>query len=529
MFELRARTMKKRPRVSLLSPAELAGELKRRRVYPVVVAYALAAWVLLQIGEVTFAPLGLPEWVMTALVLLAIVGFPVVVVLAWLFDINLTGPVAAEPDTSSATTAMPSIAVFPFTDMSANNDQGYLCEGIAEEILNALTMIPTLYVAARISSFQFRDGAGDIREIGRKLGVKAVLQGSVRKADDRLRVTVQLVNVANGYHLWSKSFNEELKDIFAIQDDIATGVARTMLDSLSSVKTTTSTDVSAYEYYLRGRQFFNLFRKLDIEYAREMFRHAIDLDPGFARAWAGYADCYSFTIMYVDPNARYQEEARNASEKALELDPALAEAHASRGLAHLVCDEFALAQAEFETALELNPALFEAYYYYGRARFHQGDMQAAADLFEKAAQVNPADYQSRLLRVQILRGMGRNEQAREEAKLGVAAVEKYLQWNPDDARALNLGAGSLILLGDIERAERWMQRALEIDQNDSVVLYNVACNYAVLGRAEAALGYLERAIEHGTVSASWMKGDEDLVSLRGLPEFQQILARVGKL
>jgi adenylate cyclase len=230
--------------------------------------------------------------------------------------------------------------------------------------------------------------------------------------------------------------------------------------------------------------------------------------------------------MYVDPKNSYRDEASKASKKAVELDPSLAEAHASRGLAYLICEDFKLAETEFEKALELNPALFEAYYYYGRARFHQGEMSAAADLFEKAAQANPADYQSRLLRVQVLRGMGRDDEALEEAKLSVMAVEKHLEWNPDDARALHLGAGSLVVLGDIERAEKWLQRALEIDPNDSVVLYNVACNYATIAQTEKALDYLEQAIEHGTVSASWMRHDEDLVNLHGLPRYQEMLAKL---
>jgi TolB-like protein/Flp pilus assembly protein TadD len=510
----------------LSSLSKLSGELKRRRVYPVLVAYALIAWILLQIGEVTFAPLGLPDWVMTSLVVLVIVGFPVVLVLSWVFDIKVTGPAGFVLQKTTTDTELPSVAVLPFADMSADNDQAYFCEGIAEEILNALTKISQLRVAARMSSFQYSEGAGDIRDIGRDLGVGAVLEGSVRKSGDQLRVTVQLVKVADGYHLWSRTFDQELKDIFAIQDEIATGVAQAMLDTLTPVKTTANTDVSAYEYYLRGRQFFHRFRKLDIEYARQMFRHAIDIDPDFARAWAGYADCYSFMIMYVDPINSYREEAGKASLKAVELDPASAEAHASRGLAHLICENFSMAETEFDKALELNPGLFEAYYYYGRARFHQGDMQAAADLFEKAARANPADYQSRLLRVQVLRGMGRDDDALEEAKLGIAAVENHLEWNPDDARALHLGAGSLVVLGDVERAERWLQRALEIDPNDSVVLYNVACNYATVGQADKALGYLEQAIEHGTVSASWMRNDEDLVSLHGLPRYQEMLVKL---
>jgi TolB-like protein/Flp pilus assembly protein TadD len=501
----------------------LSAELKRRRVYPVVAAYAVVAWVLLQVGEVTFGPLGMPDWLMTALVVAVIAGFPITVVLAWVFDVHTT---PALPEIPSLDSLQPSVAVLPFSDLSPEKDQSYFCEGIAEEILNALTTIPGLRVAARMSSFQFRDQAIDVREVGRRLGVRAVLEGSVRKYQNHLRVTVQLVKVADGYQLWSKNFDKVLEDIFDIQDDIATGVAQAMLDTLKPVKSTDNPDVSAYDYYLRGRQYFNRFRKLDMEYARDMFRHAIDIDPRFAQAWAGYADCHSFLVMYADPRESYREEASRASSRAVALEPELAEAHASRGLAYLVCEDFEDAETCFRRALELNPNLFEAYYFFGRARFHQGDMVAAAELFRKASEVNPADYQSRLLRVQILRGSGRLEEAKKEAQQAIEAVEKYLEWHPDDARARHLGAGSLILLGDVERANDWLQRAIEIAPNDSVVLYNVACNYATMGQDERALEYLDQAVRQGTISASWMRNDEDLASLRDYPAYQALLANL---
>jgi adenylate cyclase len=511
--------MKKPPFVPL---THLLDELKRRRIYPVVVAYALAGWLLLQVGEVTLTPLGFPDWVMTALVVAVIAGFPVVLILAWVLDINITPPRDALPAPPVVAADTPSVAVLPFVDMSAEHDQAYLCEGIAEEIIHALAPIPGLHVAARMSSFQYRD-RGDVREIGNQLGVRAVLEGSVRKAGDRLRITVQLVNVADGYQLWSRSFDDNLVDLFAIEGQIASGVAAAMLDTLTPVKTSGCTDATAYDYYLRGRQFFNRFRKLDMEYARDMFRHAIDIDPLYAPAWAGYADCHSCLVMYADPRAGYREEADRASLKAVELDPKSAEAHASRGLAYLVNESFASAESEFQQALALNPSLFEAYYYFARARFHQGDVASAADLFKKASEVNPADYQSRLLRVQILRGSGSIDQAKEEAREAIDAVENYLAWNPDDARALHLGAGSLILLGELDRATRWLQRAIEIDPNDSVVLYNVACNYAVIGRNREALDYLEQAIRHGTVSSSWMRNDADLANISDLPRFRELL------
>jgi len=515
---------------SPFSWAWLSAELKRRKVYPVIAAYAVFAFILLQIGEITFTPLGLPNWVMVALIAIVIAGFPVVIVLSWVFDITPTGiqrTISVEQPEDR-----PSIAVLPFTDMSPNRDQGYFCEGVAEEILNALTKIPQLSVAARSSSFQFKAGAGDIRNIGRELGVKAILEGSVRKSDDRIRVTAQLVKSSDGYHLWSKTYDEEIKDVFAIQDEIATSIANALLETLKpreqlDIHTTFTTDVSAYEYYLRGRQFFKRFRKRDLEYAMQMFREAINIDAEFALAWAGYADCHSFMVMYVDPQPDCRGEATEASKRALEISPDLAEAHASRGLACLVCEEFDGAEAEFLRAIELNPNLFEAYYYYARTQFHRGDMDAAAEMFRKAAEVDAADYQSRCLRAQILRGDGRLDEAREQATDAISVVEKHIKWNPDDARALHLGAGSLIILDETERAKRWLHRAIEIAPEDSVVLYNVACNLATLGDVEKSLDYLERAVKHGTISSAWMRNDEDLANLRGDPRFVALLEQVG--
>jgi len=513
-------------KIPYYSWSELSAELKRRRVYPVIAAYAVVAFIVLQIGEITFGPLGLPNWVMVGLIALVILGFPVAVVLAWVFDITPTG-IRRDNEKLSK----PSVAVLPFVDMSAEQDQGYFCEGVAEEILNALTKLQELSVTARTSSFQYKAGRGDVRKIGKELGVNTIVEGSVRKSENRLRVTAQLVNVSDGYHLWSKTFDEELKDVFAIQDDIAACIAMSLLETISpseqsAIKTTSTENVRAYEYYLRGRQFFKRFGKIDFESARQMFHQAIQIDADFALAWAGYADCHSFLIMYADPQESYRQEASDASKRALELGPDLAEAHASRGLAYLVCECFDSAEEEFLTAIELNPFLFEAYYYYARTQFHRGNVEQAAELFKKAGEVDSTDYQSRCLRVQILRGMGRTDEAVEAAQEAIDVVLKQLEWNPDDARAYHLGAGSLVVLGDVDRAKRWLHRAIEIAPDDSVVLYNVACNLATLGEHDAALDYLERALEHGAVSAAWMRNDEDLESVRGHERYVDLLRRL---
>ncbi len=262
------------------------GELKRRRVYPVMAAYAVVAWILLQIGEVTFDPLGLPPWAMRSLIALVVIGFPVVFVLSWAFDLTSSGVHRDRGPRSRPTAAdqRPSVAVLPFADMSPQRDQGYFCEGIAEEILNALTRLEQLRVMSRTSSFRFAPGTGDARQIGRELGVETLLEGSVRKSGDRLRVTAELVDVANGSHLWSRRFDKELEDVFEIQDEIARQIAQSLVQTLtprqeSALKTTSADDVLAYEYYLRGRHFVVRLRRTELEFAKQMFRQA-SANPG---------------------------------------------------------------------------------------------------------------------------------------------------------------------------------------------------------------------------------------------------------
>ena len=210
----------------------------------------------------------------------------------------------------------------------------------------------------------------------------------------------------------------------------------------------------------------------------------------------------------------------------MEIDPALAEAHASRGLAYLVASDYEAAENQFRRALELNPKLYEGYYYCGRAKFHQGVVVRAAELFEQAGKVNPSEYQARCLRAQILRGLGRTGEAVQQARENVDILESHLKWNPDDVRALHLGAGSLVILGQTDRAKHWLERALEIDPDDSILLYNVACKYATMGETVKALDYLEAAVDHGKVSRAWLSSDADLDSVRSHPRFRALLERI---
>jgi serine/threonine protein kinase/Tfp pilus assembly protein PilF len=421
-----------------------------------------------------------------------------------------------------------SVAVLPFVNMSSDKENEYFSDGLAEELINALSKVEGLHVAARTSAFSFKGKSEDVRKIGEQLNVQTVLEGSVRKAGNRLRIAAQLVKVADGYHLWSETFNRQLEDIFEIQDEIAQSITRALRLVLTekhkqALEEGQTENVRAYDCYLRGRQFFHQFRRKSLEFARQMFRRALEIDPGYARAHAGVADCCSFLYMYWDASPANLEEADAASRQALELGPDLAEAHVARGLALSRSKHYDEARREFETALRLDPKLFEAYYFYARVCFAQGDLTETARLYEQATRMRPEDYQVSLLLGGVYRGLDRKGDGEAARRRGLQLAEKHLQLNPDDARALYLGAGALLELGDRARSLDWASRALAMDPEEPLTLYNVACNYSLLGQPEEAIDCLERAVKFGYRHKQWLEHDSDLNPLRGHPRFQALL------
>ena len=446
---------------------------------------------------------------------------------------GVSTPPGAPPATSTLQTAATakSIAVLPFVNMSADPENEYFTDGVAEEIINALTKVQALRVVSRTSAFAFKGKNQDIRKVGEQLNVSTVLEGSVRKAGTKLRVTAQLVNVADGYHLWSERYDRELEDVFAIQDEIAGNIVKALRVMLSeeekrAIEKAPTDNVQAYEYYLRGRQFFHQFRRTGIQFARRMFERAIEVDPAYALAYAGVADCCSFLYMYWDGSKANLESADSASRKALEMGPELAEAHASRGFAVSLSRRYDEALGEFETAIRLNPKLYEAHYFYARACFQEGKLEEAVRHYEDASRVRPEDYQALLLMSAPLKGLGRDDEARGALRRGLQVAEKHLELNPDDARALYLIAGALAQLGERERGLECTKRAYAIDPEDSGVLYNVACSYALLGKPDDAIACLEKSIQNGFGHREWLENDSDLDSLRADQRFQALLKRL---
>src|SRR5437762_5843320 len=420
-----------------------------------------------------------------------------------------------------------SLGVLPFADLSAERDQEYFGDGIAEEILNALAKVGALHVAARTSCFAFRGTSIDVREIERRLGVEALLEGSIRKAGDRVRTTVQLIDARNGYQLWSERFDREIEDIFAIQDEIARsvidalGLSLTQREERRLLKASTK-NVEAYEFYLRARKLFQQWTRQSIELARQMFERAIELDPYFAAAWAGLATAHVYLFSWDgrDPDL---QRAHNASTRALELDPELADAHIAAGQSFSMEQRYGEAAAEFERAIELDPTLFDAYYYYARSCFKAGDLDKALKLFQKAHSARPEDYQSAALIASVLRQLGRSDEAQRAARLAMDSINRHLELNPEEARAFNLGAIILARSGEVERAKQWNERAMSLAPDDDAILYNASCVFAVLGEEDQALTGLQRAIEAGLAGGDWVSHDPDWERLRDHPRFQALV------
>jgi adenylate cyclase len=413
--------------------------------------------------------------------------------------------------------------------MSPSHDQAYLCDGIAEEILNRLAQIQNLRVASRTSSFRFRGMPVGAGAIGRELNVATVLEGSIRKADNHLRITTQLINVDDDFHLWSSSFDRELEHIFEIETEIATHVADALevkLGTRPGQECRTTTNARAYEYYLKGQHYFHRWGTRNMAFAVQMFEKAVATDPGYARAWAALADSYAMICIYWNASEENLEAAERASIKAVELLPGLAESHVSRGLSHYARSQSAEAVAEFETALRLDPNLFDANYFYGRVRFQLGELERAAELFEKAEQIDVDDYQAPIFLRQIYHSQGRQQEAMEAARRGIERAERSLELNPDDTRALNLGLGGLASLGDREKTLEFAERSLAIDGENPDTLYNVACGFALIGEPERALECLERASMRGMAIAEWVENDSDLQSLHDLPRFHELINKL---
>ena len=582
-------------------------ELRRRNVVRVAVLYGLVAWLILQVADVLVPALGLPAWVMRFVSLLLILGFPLVLIFSWVYELTPEGlkkqhevdrnlsithetgrkinyligalavlaivvvaverfipraaPIPAATDAPSGPSpaeapvqaAAKSIAVLPFVNMSGDTENEYFADGLSEELLNLLAKIPDLRVAARTSAFKFKGEKIDVKDVAQKLNVAHVLEGSVRKSGNKVRITTQLIKAADGYHLWSETYDRTLDDIFVVQDDIAGEVVKALkLTLLGTTSVTRSKPVNpeAYSFALQGRFFLDRGGREDLERSVDYFRQARERDPSYAPAWAGLSQAYAAQadVDYL-PLVDGYRQAREAAEKALALDPQLVDAHLAMGRIQQVHDwDWAAADASFRRALELEPGSAQALRQVSAQAMTLGRWSEAIDLANKAIGRDP-------LRPNSYSNLGNALLAANRDTEAEAAFRKALELDPDGASRHRTIGLALLLRGKTDAALQEMQRethevwrlaglplvfhALGRRGESEVALaalkgkyagvaaYQIAGVHAFRGEADLAFEWLERAYDQRDPGVQReIKTDRLIRGLVGDPRYKAFLRRL---
>jgi len=519
------------------------GELNRRKVLRTVGAYAVAVFVLLQLMDAAVEPLRLPDWLPTVVVLLAILGFPLVFILAWHFDIGsdgihrtrsagllsrsqsavlfsfmllamgglgygifsyYSGVFEAQPVMTAGASRVfsapeNSIAVLPFTDMSEQNDQAYLADGVSEEILNLLAQVDGLNVAARTSSFAFRDSGGDIREIGRLLNVRTVLEGSVRTSGDRIRLTAQLINVEDGFHIWSKYYDSEMTDIFAIQDEVASNIAEALVDSFDGLDTRSrsQTDsLAASQAYRTGRLHWWRRTPEELQRAIEMFANALEYDARFAPAYAAMADTWLLLSQYGNiTTMKATEKAQAMIEKALAIDPESAEAFAALGLARWQIGQMDAAESALRHAVDLNEDYIPAQLWLAGVLGELGRYPEQSLVLEQAMVRDP-------LNELLLVNYTGNLSTRGEWERGRDMTAELLMLRPDSTILLRFMAKLELYNGNLVEGWRLADRAYQLQPDNPEDIASLARTWVLLGDVAEAERLLIEGMEAAPYNAN---------------------------
>jgi TolB-like protein/Tfp pilus assembly protein PilF len=398
---------------------------------------------------------------------------------------------------SSRTGETNSVAVLPFLNISADAENEYFCDGLSEELLNALSHIQGLKVAARTSAFSFKGKNSDVSEIGRKLGVKTVLEGSVRRAGNRVRISVQLTNASDGFHLWSERFDRELKDIFDIQDEITLAVVdalklRLLGDGRAKLLKRYTDNPEAYSLYLRGRFYWNKRTTESTRIAIELYEKAIEIDPKYALAHSGIADCYNTSGFAYDlgamPAAEVIAKAKNAAQTALEIDGSLAEAHTSLAYAkHLFDWDWEGAEEGFRHALRLNPNYANAHHWYAHLLMALGRLNEALFESERALELDP-------ISAVMNNHLGWHFMYAREYDAAIAQLDRTLLIDPEFVLAHWYKGIVFGIVGRNSDAEAAYERAMSPADQDLVIRADAAHFYAASGQEERARAELDELV-----------------------------------
>ncbi|NJD30512.1 MAG: TIR domain-containing protein [Gammaproteobacteria bacterium] len=421
------------------------------------------------------------------------------------------------------------LAVLPFDNISPDQETDYFSDGLTEELIARLSLISEIELVSRWASMQYKGRAQDVRGIGSELGARYIVGGSVRRFQDSVRITVQLVDVAKNRQIWGNTYKGKLDDIFDIQEQVAQQIVEalklklTFSEKVSLTKRQT-VNAQAYDLYLRGQDYLYRLTKRSVEYAIQLFEKAIELDPRYAAAYAGCSCAYGQMFQWFSREERYRDKAHELSFKALMYDSNLPEAYTAMALSYFIWRRLDEAAASGRKAIELDPDDFIAYWTLGRIHLTNGELEQAVELFKRVIELRPSFYVAYSDLKQSYEGLGRMDEAATEGRHLLDLLPNYLLQNPDDSRARMFYAVTLAELGRKEEAMREGSMALELSPGDTVMLYNGTCLYSRLGETRRAIETLRQAIAGGYENFGWMKHDSDLDPIRGDPEFVELMA-----
>ncbi|MGO9324566.1 MAG: protein kinase domain-containing protein [Terracidiphilus sp.] len=440
---------------------------------------------------------------------------------------------AAATASKAAPIAEKSVAVLYFENLSGDKEDEYLRDGMTEDVITELSKIEELRVFPRAAVLAYRDKAVTGPQVGHELSATYVLGGSLRRAGSRLRITAQLVETHSGHSAWAERFDRELKDVFEVQDEIARSITQALRITLSpqeekAIARKPTENTQAYDAYLRGRSYARRETRPDLEFALQMFDLAILLDPDFASAHAGIAHACAMIHGWHDPEPRWIDKGLAACERALKLDPNLAEVLVARGLLFYAQKKYGEAIEYARMAIERKADCPGAYNVLARSYFASGRFQDAGALVERALAANGDDYNLYIPIVNALENLGQVEAAREIRQRHMRVLEQQLEMVPEDVRARVLLASNYAGFGEADRAAVELKRAIVLRPEDSNILFNAACVYCRLSRKQEALAMLKKAREHGYHNVAWMSRDPDLASLHGDPEFELLVGSSGQ-
>lgn len=434
------------------------------------------------------------------------------------------------PVETAPATREKSVAVLYFENMSSEKESDYFCAGITEDIITDLSKIKQLKVISRTDVLPFRNKEVNTRQVGEALGVNYVLEGSVRKAGNKIRITAQLINVRDGFHVWADRFDRLVEDIFDLQNEVSQKIAEALKVSFTDAEKVPHTpkptdDLRAYDFYMRGREYLNTRGKKFNEQAVQMFEHAVTLDPNFALAYAALAETCANMYLFYDGNPQWLGKTIQMNQKALSLQPDLQEAQFGIAMVYLYQKRFAEAKKTLERIMQKMPDSYDAVRWMGIISDIIGSYDVAVQYYQQAAKIKPYSEEPWMHLDMTFRRMG-NEKASNEAaqKIIEIGARKYAV-NPDDVLTLSRMAIPYARFGDTEKALTAIQRVLDIAPGDGLALYNCACTYTGLGRKTEALDILRKSLEiGGNVVREWVKTDPYFDSLRGDPDFETLLA-----